>query len=279
MAVEKVLSVAHTPDSDDAFMFHALLTGQVNTRGLGFRSVVEDIQTLNDAAAREKFDITALSLHGWVYVRDRYLIMEPGASVGDGYGPILVARTPTSPRDLKGKRIAVPGERTTAALLLRLFHSESPMIVRPFDQIMGAVMSGDAELGLLIHEGQVTYSKMGFHKVIDLGEWWKSETGLPVVLGIVGIRRALGTAVHRAATQALRDSIAYALKNRNEALAAAKRYSRGMDTVTLAQFVSMYVNDFTVDMGESGRRSAALILQLAEEHGMIPKGARVEFAP
>jgi 1,4-dihydroxy-6-naphthoate synthase len=274
----QTLSVAHTPDSDDAFMFHALLDGSVDTRGIRFRSAIEAIQTLNESAENERFDITALSLHGWVYVRERYLILRSGASVGDGYGPLLVARRPLSPLQLRGKRIAVPGERTTAALLLRLFDPEAHMIFRPFDQIVGAVQSGDADVGLLIHEGQVTYQKLGFHRVADLGAWWKNETGLPVVLGIVAIRRSLAPDVQRAAGEAIRDSISYGLKNRAKALAAAKRYSRGMDTEMLAQFVSMYVNDFTVQLGESGERSAALMLQIAEERGVLPKGARVEFA-
>lgn len=274
----RILSVAHTPDSDDAFMFHALLDGSVDRRGLQFRSVIEDIQALNESAEKERFDMTALSLHGWVYVRDRYLILRAGASVGDGYGPLLVARQPLSSRQLRGRRIAVPGERTTAALLLRLYDPEANMIFRRFDQIVGAVQSGDADVGLLIHEGQVTYQKLGFHRVADLGAWWKNETGLPVVLGIVGIRRALPSSVRRAAGEALRDSVAFGLKNRKQALEAAKRYSRGMDTRMLAQFVSMYVNDFTVDLGESGERSAAMMLQLAEERGIVPRGARVEFA-
>lgn len=274
----RILSVAHTPDSDDAFMFHGLLNGFVDTRGLRFRSVIEDIQTLNESAEKERFDMTALSLHGWVYVRDRYLILRAGASVGDGYGPLLVARQPLSPRQLRGRRIAVPGERTTAALLLRLYDPDAHMIFRPFDQIVGAVQSGDAEVGLLIHEGQVTYQKFGFHQVVDLGAWWKNETGLPVVLGIVGIRRAVAPEVRRAAGEALRDSVAYGLKNREKSLEAAKRYSRGMDGDLLAQFVSMYVNDYTVDLGETGERSAALMLQIAEERGVVPRGARVEFA-
>lgn len=266
----RTLHLAHSADSDDAFMFHGLLNGLVDTRGLVFKSVVTDIETLNRRAEQGAYEITALSVHAFAYVSRKYRLMRTGASVGDGYGPILVAARPLSPSELKKATVATPGERTTAHLLLRLFDPEVETITVTFDRIIDAVRAGDADVGLLIHEGQVTYMDYGLHKLIDLGEWWYNETGMPVVLGVLAVRRDLDDPTARNAQRAIRDSICYGLKNKTQSLRAASEFSRGMSAGKMRQFVDMYVNDYTIDLGPTGLSSARQMLELAYERGILP---------
>lgn len=274
----RILTVAHSPDSDDAFMFYALATGKLDTGGIEFEHILGDIETLNQKALQETYDVSAISIHAFAYLTDRYALLSSGASMGEGYGPRLVAREPFSREDLRRLRIAVPGERTSAFLALRLLEPAVQTTVVPFDQILSEVVSGHFDAGLLIHEGQLTYSDVGLHLLVDLGEWWYQETGLPLPLGGNAIRRALGEELIAQVAQLLRQSIRYAFSHREEALAYAMRYARDLDVQRAATFVDMYVNDFTLDYGERGKEAIRTFLERAREQGLIPHRLEVVFA-
>ncbi len=271
------IAVGHSPDSDDAFMFFALAQGKVGDPGLEFVHVMEDIQSLNQRALRGEYEVTAASFHAYAYLADRYALLPHGASMGDGYGPIVVTRAACFPEGLRGKRIAVPGTLTTAALALRLWDPDLQHVVIPFDQIMDAVAAGAADAGLIIHEGQVTYDSLGLHKVVDLGEWWLRETGLPLPLGGNVIRKDLGPDLMRRVSYLLRESIRYSLAHREEALDYALRFARDMERRLADRFVGMYVNDLTLDYGERGRAAVRRLLDMGHERGLIPRRVEVEF--
>lgn len=272
------ITVAHSPDSDDAFMFFALAQGKVGDPDLEFVHVLEDIQSLNQRALRGEYEVTAVSFHAYAYIADRYALLPHGASMGDGYGPMVVSREACRPEDLRGKRIAVPGTLTTAALALRLWDPDLQHVVIPFDQIMDAVIARTVDAGLIIHEGQVTYRSLGFHKVVDLGEWWLRETGLPLPLGGNVIRKDLGPDLMRRLSHLLRESIRYALAHREEALDYAMQFARNMERRLADRFVGMYVNDLTLDYGERGRAAVRRLLAMGHERGLIPHRVEPEFA-
>ncbi len=271
------LTLAHSPDPDDAFMFYALATERIDADGLRFQHVLADIETLNQKALRSTYDVTAISFHAYAYLRDRYRLLRCGASFGDGYGPLLVARAPLAAADLGKKRVAVPGTLTSAYLLLKLFAPEVETTTMQFDRIPAAVAAGEAEAGLLIHEGQLTYAGAGLHKVVDLGEWWKQQTGLPVPLGGNAIRRDLEPELVGRIAAVLERSIRYALDHRPEALAHALQYGRGLSTELGDKFVGMYVNRWTLDCGPDGRRSIQLLLDRAHQAQLIPEPAKIEI--
>jgi 1,4-dihydroxy-6-naphthoate synthase len=272
---ERLLSLAHSADADDAFMFQPLLDRTVDTGNARFKSVISDIETLNQAAQKAQFDVTAISLHGYAFVQKLYRPLSAGASVGDNYGPMLVAKKAFS--NIRGRTIAVPGLKTTAYLLLKLFEPDCETVEVPFDQIIQAVQAGDAEVGLIIHEGQVTYRDHKLQKVIDLGSWWYNEMGLPVVLGLVAVKRSFPPEVQRIVQNALKASVDAAIKKPEAALNAAAKYSRGMDRGVMKKFVNMYVNEYTIDLGEGGRRSAEHLLSMAYERQLIPSKPKLDF--
>jgi len=271
------ITIAHSPDADDAFMFYALAQGKVSDPELECVHVLEDIQSLNERAFRGEYEVTAVSFHAYAYLADRYALLPHGASMGDGYGPMVVARDPLSREDLQGKSIAVPGTLTTAFLLLKLWNPSLGHRVIPFDQILDAVVARRVHAGLIIHEGQVTYGSLGLHKVVDFGEWWKEETGLPLPLGGNVIRKDLGPALMRRVSHLLRESIAYALAHREEALDYAMQFGRDMDRRLADRFVAMYVNDLTLDYGERGRAAVKRLLAMGHERGLIPHRVEPEF--
>ena len=271
------LRLAHSPDSDDAFMFYALATRKIPTGNLAFTHVLEDIETLNRKAREEVYDITAVSFHAYAELADRYILMSSGASFGDGYGPLVVTRAPLQGESLKGKRIAIPGKKTTAYLALCLYESDFEPVETRFDEILEKVIEEEVDAGVIIHEGQLTYGTYGLARVVDLGTWWKKETGLPLPLGGNVIRRALGADVIRQADELLHASIAYGLEHRDEALEYALNFARGLDTATAEHFVSMYVNQWTLDYGEQGRRAVQTLLDRGFEAGIIPQAVKAEF--
>jgi 1,4-dihydroxy-6-naphthoate synthase len=272
------IQLGHSPDSDDAFRFYGLAEHKVDSQGFEFEHVLRDIQTLNEWAREGRIEITAISVHAYAYVADKYAILSHGASMGDNYGPMVVTREPVDVDWLRDKRIAIPGEMTSAFLALRLFLGDFAYDVMPFDQIMEAVASGKAEAGLLIHEGQLTHGELGLHSVVDLGKWWHTETnGLPLPLGVNAVRRDLGPETMAQLSRILKASIVYGLEHRQEALQHAMQYARGLETTTADTFVGMYVNDWTVDMGERGKESIRLFLGRAAEKGYIPQGISVDF--
>ncbi len=276
-AVQEI-SIAHSPDSDDAFMFYGLATNKVRVPGYKFTHVLTDIETLNHKAIDEAFfDVTAISFHAYPYLQDRYTLMPCGGSVGDGYGPMIVSTRKLTASELKKTRIAVPGTLTTAYLALKLYEPEIETAVVPFDQIIPAVLSGEFDAGLIIHEGQLTYAKEGLMKLLDLGQWWREQTSLPLPLGGNAIRRSLGENVQRIATAALRDSIQHALDHREEALLYAMQFARDLDTPTAHTFVGMYVNERTLDYGADGREAITKLLDMGHERGIIPMRAAVDF--
>ena len=274
-----VIRVAHSPDSDDAFMFYALATGKIDTGGLEFRHELQDIETLNRRALAGELEVTAVSIHAYAYVADRYLLLPHGASMGEGYGPRLVAREALAPEQLHGRKVAVPGTLTSAYLALRLFQPELETVVVPFDQIIEQVAAGQADMGLLIHEGQLTYQDHGLHLIADLGEWWGERTGgLPLPLGGNAIRRDLGPELISRVSVILRESIAYGLENRRAALDHARSFGRGLTEAQTDEFVGMYVNPRTLDYGDDGRRAVRLFLEQGYEAGIIPHPVNVQFA-
>jgi 1,4-dihydroxy-6-naphthoate synthase len=267
----QTIRIGHSPDPDDAFMFYALTAGKVNVPDVRIEHLLEDIESLNRRARSAELEVTAVSAATYILVADRYRLMDPGASMGKGYGPILVAREPIALEDIPRCVVAIPGSHTTASLLLRLYLPEEPPLIEvAFDRIPHAVLEGQADLGLLIHEGQITHPSMGLVKVLDLGELWQRETPLPLPLGVNVMRRDLGEPVHRALSAALKASIAWAHANVDEALEYAMRYGRGIDKETCRRFVLMYVNDYTVTLGAEGRAALERLFAMAERRGLIP---------
>ncbi|HME81493.1 MAG TPA: MqnA/MqnD/SBP family protein [Candidatus Eremiobacteraceae bacterium] len=274
----KTLTLGHSPDSDDAFMFYALAAGKVGDGALAYEHILKDIQTLNEWAREGKLDTTAISVHAYAYVADKYAILNHGASMGErDYGPMVVAREQIGLDELRGATIAVPGLMTSAYLALRLCVGDFTPVVMPFDQIMEAVAAGDARYGLLIHEGQLTHEQHGLRSIVNLGTWWFEQTGLPLPLGVNTIKRSLPDDVKKRASRELKASIEYGLAHRDEALAWALRYARGMEAKTADTFVGMYVNRRTVDLGEDGRASIRLFLERGAQAGVIPAVADVDF--
>lgn len=266
----QTVRIGHSPDPDDAFMFYALTAGKVSIPGVRVEHLLEDIESLNRRARSAELEVTAVSFATYLLIADRYRMMDPGASMGKGYGPILVAREPVPAAELEQRVVAIPGKHTTAALLLRLYVGDPPVIEVAFDKIPHAVLEGQADLGLLIHEGQITHARLGLVKVLDLGEAWQRETGLPLPLGVNVMRRDLGDELHRALSQGLRDSIAWAHANVDEALEYAMRYGRGIDRETCRRFVLMYVNDYTVSLGAEGRAAVERLFAEAHRRGLVP---------
>jgi len=275
---ETRITVAHSPDSDDAFMFFGLASGAVETHGIVVDQVLADIETLNRAAFEGRYEVTAVSFHAFAHLVDRYALLPHGASMGDRYGPIVVGRQGGASK-VRGARIAIPGTLTTAYLTLRLYEPEFEYVVVPFDQIQQAVLDGQAEAGLLIHEGQLTYAEEGLQKIVDLGEWWAGQTdGLPLPLGGNIIRRDLGPDMIAKVSRLLHDSIAYALDHREEAIEYAIKFGRGLDRERTDKFVGMYVNNLTLSYGERGRMAVERLLGDAYQRGLIPQPVAVEFA-
>ena len=271
------IRVAHSPDSDDAFMFYALASGKISTGNYHFIHVLEDIESLNQKAVRGVYEVTAISIHAYAYVSDKYALLPSGASMGDRYGPIVVSREPWDPADMPSKKIAVPGTMTSAYLALKLFQPNLDHVVISFDQIMDAVQRGVVDGGLLIHEGQLTYAQAGLKKIIDLGEWWHDTTGLPLPLGGNVIRRDLGMTHIRQVSRLIKESIRFALDNREDALQHAMQYARDLNPGMADRFVSMYVNQRTLDYGEEGRKAVRRMLQDAYDNKLIPSPVNVEF--
>lgn len=286
--------VGHSPDPDDAFMFHALANDKIETGEYQFHHELQDIETLNRRAFAAELELTAVSLHGYAYLTDTYALCACGASMGDNYGPMVVTREPMSIEDLKGKKIAVPGTLTTAFLALNLCLGGKPQTstkeshksgdagtftyeVHEFDEILNVVERGEADAGLIIHEGQLTYGEQGLQLVVDLGKWWMEQTGLPLPLGANAIRKDLGADRMNDVTRLLKESIQYGLDHREEALAHALKYGRNLDNAKADEFVGMYVNDWTIDFGERGREAVAKLLQAGYEAGIIPNPVELEF--
>ena len=276
--VKAKIRVGHSPDPDDAFMFYAIAHDKIKTEGIKFSHVIEDIESLNRRAFKAELEVTAISAFAFFEVADKYALMACGASIGDNYGPILVSKKPVYAKELKGKKIAVPGLHTTAYLTLKLFLPDFEEVVVPFDQILDTVERGDVDAGLIIHEGQLTYKGLGFHKVVDLGEWFYEMTKLPLPLGVDVIRKSLGRDIMRKTTRLLKDSIVYGLKHRDEALKYAMKFGRGIETGTADEFVGMYVNDYTVDMGRKGKEGLFFLQKAAIDAGLVKKKtAKIEF--
>jgi 1,4-dihydroxy-6-naphthoate synthase len=271
------LSLAHSPDSDDAFMFYALATGKVRLPGVKFDHVLCDIETLNNAAHREVYDVTAVSFYGYSFVADKYVLLDCGASFGEGYGPIVVSSSPLKKTDLAGRKIAIPGTRTTSYLALKLFEPNVETVTMPFDKILEAVQAKEVEAGLLIHEGQLLFQQVGLHRVVDLGLWWQEQTSLPLPLGANAIRRSLGPELGIQVGRVIRDSVSYALDHREAALNYALQFARDMDPILADKFVGMYVNRWTLDYGEEGRRAVRELFSRGAAIGMLPSSFEVEF--
>ena len=272
------ITVAHSPDSDDAFMFYALATNKIKTGDLKFNHVLSDIETLNKKALKGEYEVTAVSFHAYAYLAEKYALLSSGASMGDRYGPLVVSESPMKPQELRGKVVAVPGEMTTAFLILRIFEPDFIPLVVPFDKIFETVMRRKAEAGLIIHEGQLTFPGLGLHKVIDLGEWWYKETQLPLPLGGNVIRKDLGRDLIAKVSKILRQSIEYALEHRDEALNYAMQFARDMEHELADKFVGMYVNDRTLNYGTAERKAVQLLLNLGHERNIIRQPIQVEFA-
>ncbi|HZQ17507.1 MAG TPA: MqnA/MqnD/SBP family protein [Terriglobales bacterium] len=273
------ITIAHSPDSDDAFMFYGLATNKVQVPGLRFTHTLSDIQTLNQKAMGDGvYDVTAISFHAYPYLQKNYVLMTCGGSVGDGYGPMIVANRAYTESEIKRKTIAVPGKLTTAYLTLKLFAPEIETEVVPFDQIIPRVLEGKYDAGLIIHEGQLTYDRAGLYRIVDLGKWWYQTTRLPLPLGGNAIRRSLGRELISSVSGALRGSIQYALDHRSEALQYAMQFSRDLDPQLADRFVGMYVNERTLDYGADGREGIRLLLETGHQKGIIPIEPRVEFA-
>ncbi|MDQ6912017.1 MAG: ABC transporter substrate-binding protein [Verrucomicrobiota bacterium] len=271
-------TLGHSPDPDDAFMFYAMAENKIDLRGYRFEHRLEDIQTLNERAMRGELHISAISIHAYAYVSDKYALMPCGASMGDGYGPMIISRNDCLTSDLKSKTIAIPGKMTSAFLALQLFLGPKfPYVVVPFDQIFDAVKSGRADCGLIIHEGQLTYAKAGFTKIIDLGEWWKRETSLPLPLGGNVLRKDIPRAVQHDLLEIMRESIDYGLKHRAEAVQHSMPYARDMDSELAGKFIGMYVNDYTRDYGDKGRAAIREFLGRAEARGLLDRKVQLEF--
>jgi 1,4-dihydroxy-6-naphthoate synthase len=278
---ERLIRLGHSPDPDDAFMFYALAEELIPADGFRFEHVLRDIETLNRWAFEGRLEVTALSVHAYAHLSDRYRLLPHGASMGERYGPVVVARAPMEPSELRRRRVAIPGLLTSAFLQLQLAvgRIEAPQVV-PFDRILDVVAAGEADAGLVIHEGQLTFGSQGLVRVLDLGEWWHEEAGgLPLPLGANAVRRDLGQEVMRRLSVLLRESIRYGLEHRPQALAHAARFGRGLDDVLADRFVGMYVNDRTLDYGEDGRAAVAELLRRGAEAGLVPGPVVVDFVP
>ncbi|MGI8467826.1 MAG: MqnA/MqnD/SBP family protein [Pyrinomonadaceae bacterium] len=273
----RTITVAHSPDSDDAFMFYGLATSKIDTGNLKFKHTLKDIQMLNEDARRGVYDVTAISFHAYAYISDKYALLPHGASIGDKYGPILVSREPRKPEEISKMKIAVPGELTSAFLALRIYNQDFEYKVVPFDKIIDSVQKGETDAGLLIHEGQLFYKQLGLDKILDLGEWWFEKTGLPLPMGGNAIRRDLGGNLMREVSKFLRESIQYSLDNREDALAYAMQFARDMQPELADRFVAMWVNELTLDYGERGKEGVRRLLDEGYEKGIIPNKVEVEF--
>src|SRR4051812_21071163 len=279
MSVTEVREIvcAHSPDSDDAFMFYGLATKKIRSRLVNIRHVLDDIETLNRKARDGQYELTAISYHAYPFVVDKYVLMASGSSVGDGYGPMVIASRPCAPEELKGRKIAIPGKMTTAYLALSLFEPDFEPVVVPFDRITDAVADHSVDAGLVIHEAQLTYGKGGFHNIIDLGKWWKKTYDLPLPLGANALLRNLPADIQSECCRLMRESIQYALDNHEEALNYAMQFARDMEAPLAEKFVGMYVNHYTVDAGELVPRAAQKLLDMGFEAGLIPTRVQVEF--
>jgi 1,4-dihydroxy-6-naphthoate synthase len=272
------ISIAHSPDSDDAFMFYGLATNKVRVPGYRFTHTLSDIETLNRRAQLEAYyDVSAISFHAFPYVQENYALMGCGGSVGEGYGPMIVSKLKLTPGDLKKIKVAVPGTLTTAYLALKIFNPEIETAVVPFDRIIPEILAGNYDAGLIIHEGQLTYSTSGLYRVVDLGVWWRETTGLVLPLGGNAIRRSLGPEKHKIISKALRDSIRHALEHRDQALEYAMQFARDLDSSLASRFVSMYVNERTLDYGPDGREAIRKLLAMGYEKGIIPIEPKIDF--
>jgi len=273
---EKIIRVGHSPDPDDAFMFYGLASGKVKLEGIRIEHMLEDIQSLNERALKAELEVTAISAHAYPYVADKYWIMATGASMGEGYGPVLVSKKYRTLAELKGKRVATPGKMTTATLLFQIYMEGIEHVDIPFDQIMERVTAGEFDAGLLIHEGQITYDQEGFHKVLNFGEFWEKETGgLPLPLGLDVVRKDLGEEMARKLSLGLKESIHYGYTHQDEAIPYALEWGRGIDRKLGEKFVKMYVSDLTVDMGEKGKQALALLFRLAAAKGLLPAAPEI----
>jgi 1,4-dihydroxy-6-naphthoate synthase len=268
--MERIIRVGHSPDPDDAFMFYGLSSGKVKLEGITIQHQLEDIQTLNERASRGELEVTAISAHAFAHVADKYWIMRTGASMGEGYGPVIVSKKYNSLDELKGKKVATPGTLTTATLLFKIFTEGIDQVDIPFDQIMDRVSSGEFDAGLLIHEGQITYKDEGFIKIVDFGELWQRLYDLPLPLGLDVVRKDLGVELARKLSLGLRQSIHFGYTHQNDAIPYALQYGRGINEALGARFVKMYVSELTIDMGESGRKALELLFRLGAERGIIP---------
>lgn len=277
MSKTRTITVAHSPDSDDAFMFYGLATNKLETDGLKFKHTLKDIQKLNEDARNGVYDVTAISFHAYAYVADKYALLPHGASIGDKYGPIVVSGEPRDAADIGQMTIAIPGELTSAYLALKIYDPNFEHIVVPFDEIIDVVKSGDVHAGLLIHEGQLFYQELGLHKVLDLGEWWHDKTGLPLPMGGNVIRRDLGPELMRQVSKNLHQSIVYSMENREDALSYAMQFARDMKPELADRFVAMWVNDLTLDYGDRGRQAVRRFLDEGHKAGIIPHQVNVDF--
>lgn len=268
---------AHSPDSDDAFMFYALATKKIRSSWVNIKHLLNDIETLNQKARAGEYEMSAISYHAYAYLADKYFLMSTGSSIGDGYGPLVVATHPMEASEIKGKRIAIPGTMTSAYLALKIFEPDFEAVVVPFDRILEAVQAGHAEAGLIIHEAQLTYNKVGFHRALDTGKWWKEKFGLPLPLGGTALKRSLAPDVQAECSRLLRESIEYALENRAEALEYALQFARDMEPAQAEKFVGMYVNHYTVDGGTEIPKAVQLMLDKGFEAGVIPHRVQAEF--
>lgn len=273
----RIITVAHSPDSDDAFMFYGLATNKLETEGLKFEHTLKDIQSLNEDAQNGVFDVTAISFHAYAYVSDKYALLPHGASIGDKYGPIVVSKEQYKPEDIGKLKIAIPGEMTSAFLALRIYNPDFEYVVVPFDEIIEEVQRGKVDAGLLIHEGQLFYKQMGLSKVLDLGEWWFEKMGLPLPMGGNVIRRDLGEDLMKQVSKHLHRSIVYSMENREDALAYALQFAREMPPELADRFVAMWVNDLTLDYGERGREGVRRLLEEGYEKGIIKNRVEVDF--
>ncbi|MCG3147000.1 MAG: 1,4-dihydroxy-6-naphtoate synthase [Verrucomicrobiae bacterium] len=271
------ITIGHSPDPDDAFMFYALTHGKLDTGGLRIKHFISDIETLNHKAIEGELEVTALSVHAYGYAMDKYALLSCGGSFGDGVGPIVVAKKKMDVGEMADDRIAVPGTMTSAYLLLKLLLINFKFEVVPFDKIIDAVLAGEVDAGLLIHEGQITYEKFGLHKVVDLGRWWQEDIGLPVPLGVNGVRKDLGKPLMRQLSSLMKQSVDYALTHRADAVKYAMEYGRGMDSVLTDKFVGMYVNKWTTDMGDEGRASITRLLTRGYHAAVLPRPVHLEF--
>jgi 1,4-dihydroxy-6-naphthoate synthase len=275
---DRIIRVGHSPDPDDAFMFYGLASGKVKLHGITIEHLLEDIQSLNVRAKTGELEVTAISAHAYPYVADKYWIMRTGASMGEGYGPVIISRKHRTLDDLKGKTVATPGPLTTATLLFKIFTDGIANVDMPFDAIMSAVDSGQVDAGLLIHEGQITYESLGYHKVLDFGELWENATdGLPLPLGLDVVRKDLGEEAARVLSRGLKESIAYGYEHQDEAIPYAMQWGRGIDYALGEQFVKMYVSQLTIDMGVEGKKALELLFKVGHERGLIPAVPPIEL--